>query len=284
MNAWVTNSEIAHAVSNSPFGPFEFKDIALVPRGNKYWDGLVTHNPTVHKFDGKYYLYYMGTTGSNNDREFWDFRNNQRIGVAVAENPNGPWKRFDKPLIDVSDNPDSHDAVMVSNPSVTCMRDGKYLMIYKAAAHRGESPAYGPVVHLAAISNFPYGPFIKLNQPLFTAGEECEFPAEDPFIWFDKKKDTYYAIVKDMKGAFTDHGTSLVLFISKDGFDWKLAIHPLVSEIKINWEDGTEQLLEKLERPQIYFENGVPIAMLCAARIKNDHSFNVQIPLKNYKE
>jgi hypothetical protein len=57
---WVTHSEIAHAVSASPFGPFAFKDVTLPPRGAAYWDGLCTHNPTVHRFDGRYYLYYMG--------------------------------------------------------------------------------------------------------------------------------------------------------------------------------------------------------------------------------
>ncbi|MDP4624524.1 MAG: glycoside hydrolase family protein [Akkermansiaceae bacterium] len=61
--SWVTDSEIAHAVSKSPYGPFEHRDIALPRRGKDFWDGWCTHNPTVHKFDGKYYLYYMGNTG-----------------------------------------------------------------------------------------------------------------------------------------------------------------------------------------------------------------------------
>ncbi len=30
MRAWVTRSEVAHAVSDSPFGPFEYKDVALL--------------------------------------------------------------------------------------------------------------------------------------------------------------------------------------------------------------------------------------------------------------
>jgi hypothetical protein len=95
--AWVTDSEIAHAVAASPFGPFQFKDIALPRRGKEHWDGWCTHNPTVHKFGDKYYLYYMGNTG---DGEIvgvpgkqllnWQHRNNQRIGVAVADAPNGP--------------------------------------------------------------------------------------------------------------------------------------------------------------------------------------------------
>ena len=54
---WVTPSEIAHAVSESPFGPFTFKEVTLPIRGAKYWDGLCTHNPTIHKFEGLPLLY-----------------------------------------------------------------------------------------------------------------------------------------------------------------------------------------------------------------------------------
>lgn len=51
---WVTDSEIAHAVSDSPFGPFVFKDVALGRTDIDDWDGWCTHNPAVHKFNGKY--------------------------------------------------------------------------------------------------------------------------------------------------------------------------------------------------------------------------------------
>jgi len=55
-SAWVTSSEVAHAVSDSPFGPFEFRDVTLPHRGAEYWDGMYTHNPTVHIYNGQYYL------------------------------------------------------------------------------------------------------------------------------------------------------------------------------------------------------------------------------------
>ncbi len=123
--AWVTRSEVAHATSKSPFGPFTFRDIALPARGSEYWDGLCTHNPTIHRFGSKYYLYYMGNTGDGDDTPGlngqlnWTHRNRQRIGVAVADSPNGPWKRFDRPVIDVSEDPDAPDALMTSNPAIT---------------------------------------------------------------------------------------------------------------------------------------------------------------------
>ena len=281
MGAWVTSSEVAHAISDSPFGPFEFKDIALPVRGSEFWDGMTTHNPTVHSYNGKYYLYYTGNTGDGkvtSPKLNWVHRNNQRIGVAVADNPNGPWKRFDNPIIDISADTTAHDAQMMANPSVTQMPDGRYLMVYKAVARKRPQPFGGPVVHLTAIADNPEGPFVKQNKPIFTA-ENTDFPAEDPFVWY--QDNCYYAIVKDMKGAFTNAGRSLVLFYSLDGLDWQLAKHPLVSTLNIKWKDGSEQKMKALERPQLYIENGKPVVLLCAVNETLGHSFNVQIPIKN---
>lgn len=49
-------------MSDSPRGPFAH-DVALPERGAPLWDGLNTHNPTVHRFGGKCCLYYTGNTG-----------------------------------------------------------------------------------------------------------------------------------------------------------------------------------------------------------------------------
>lgn len=56
----------------------------------------------------------------------WVHRNNQRIGVAVSDSPDGPWQRFDKPLVEPT--PGFHDALCCNNPSVTARPDGGYLM------------------------------------------------------------------------------------------------------------------------------------------------------------
>ncbi len=287
--AWVTSSEIAHATSSSPLGPFEFQDVALRRRGKNFWDGLCTHNPTVHEFEGKYYLYYMGNTGDGKVMSSPGnlvlnpvHRNNQRIGVAVAEHPDGPWKRMETPLIDVSDSDDALDALMTSNPSITQRPDGGYLMIYKAVSKKIEGIWGGPVVHCVATAETPVGPFVKYDKPVFTA-EEYDFPAEDPYIWYQNGK--YRAIVKDMNGAFTNAGRSLVLFESDDGYDWNLSAEPLLSKLEITWDDGKVQQLEHLERPQLYLEDNKPIALICAADTKDEnsilHSFNVQIAIAN---
>jgi hypothetical protein len=277
--AWVTNSEIAHATASSPLGPWRHHDVALPARGAQFWDGLCTHNPSIHKFFGRYYLYYMGNTGDGQAMAGinWTHRNNQRIGVAVADSPNGPWQRFDQPLI--TPTPESPDALCVANPSITQRPDGEYLMIYKAVGTTMPLPFGGPVVHLAAIGRTPTGPFTKFTEPIFTK-EGVTFAAEDPFIW--RGADRYWAIVKDNAGHFTGAGKSLALFESSDGFHWSASGRPLVSTTHVRWAaDGRDEWLNSLERPQLAFANGRPVALLCASDYdaKRERSFNVALPL-----
>ncbi len=281
-DAWVTHSYVAHAVSASPFGPFKHKDVALPARGAEYWDGSCTHNPNIRKFGDKYYLYYMGNTGDGKYHVGLNYthRNNQRIGVAVADSPNGPWKRFDKPVIDVSPDSTALDALMASNPGVTQGPDGGYLMIYKAVGKKIKGNFGGPVVICAATSESPTGPFKKYNERIFKPEGDHNFAAEDPHVWYQDGK--YRAIVKDMHGAYTDKGQALLLFDSEDGLNWSLAAKPLVSGIEINWEGGEVQKVKLLDRPQLYLEDGKPVALLCAVSPGNpfkEVTFNVQIPL-----
>jgi len=275
-NAWVTHSEIAHAVSNHPLGPYRHQDVALPPRGTLCWDGLCTHNPTVLAFGGKYYLYYMGNTGDGRAaRDLnWVHRGNQRIGVAVADHPEGPWLRQDAPLID--SDPGFHDAICTTNPSVTTRIGGGFLMVYKAVADRLPAPFYGPVVHIVAESDDPTGAFVKHADPIFTA-EGASFPAEDPFIW--QSDGRYRAIVKDMGGYFTKAGRSLATFSSANGRDWLLDSSPLLSTTEICWESGRVQPLMALERPQLWLDKDKGV-LFCAACTDGEHSFNVHIPVE----
>ena len=283
-NAWVTDSEVAHAVSDSPLGPWEFSDLALPPRGAEYWDGMCTHNPTVYRFENKYYLYYMGNRGDGRNLPGlnWTHRNNQRIGVAVSDSPYGPWTRFDEPVLDVSSDPEAADALMTSNPAVTqCGKDG-FLMVYKAVGKHQPLPFGGPVVHLSARSSSPTGPFVKDNRTIFKA-DGASFPAEDPFLWYQDGK--YFVIIKDQNGYFIPQkGRTLVLFQSEDGENWSLAPQPVVSDCTVHWASGEVQHVEYLERPQLFFEDGRPAVLLAAVGIKGDdgsitESYNIQIPL-----
>ena len=92
---WMVASEIVHAVSDTPQGPYRFSDIALPPRGAQYWDGRSTHNPRILKHGSRYYLIYMGSTHPFADPTHDELtldspwcivaRANKRIGLAVAD-------------------------------------------------------------------------------------------------------------------------------------------------------------------------------------------------------
>jgi len=282
-HAWVTHSEIAHAVADNPLGPYTHRDVALPARGARFWDGCCTHNPAIHCFEGRYYLYYMGNTGVGVALTTlnWTHRNNQRIGVAVAASPDGPWERTDAPLI--TPTPGFHDALCCSNPSIARRPDGGYVMVYKAVGGQGAMPFGGPVVHVAATSDTPTGPFTKHPAPVF-AKEGVHFPAEDPFIWCDGGH--YWAVVKDNAGHFCDIGKSLALFESVNGLEWTLARHPLVSGLRITWADGRTQDLNSLERPQLWIENGLPKVLFCAVDedARRRHSYNLAIPLDDRRQ
>lgn len=281
-DAWVTHSEVAHAVSKNRLGPYKFSDITLEKRGSEYWDGLCTHNPTIHKFNGKYYLYYMGNTGDGKITTAFNFshRNNQRIGVAISNSPYGPWVRTDSPLIDISLNKEEHDALCVTNPTVVKTFDNKYLMVYKAVGLKRELPFGGPVVHLTAISDKPEGPFIKNRTPIFVV-KNADFPAEDPFLF--TYGNMYYAIVKD-KGHFNPKGLSTVLFESKDGMDWKLSKHFEVSALQFTFTGGETRKVERLERPQLYIDEGKRTGVLFLAAKEGNKSYNVHIPVEITEE
>lgn len=279
-SAWVSHSEVAHAVADDPLGPYQFVDVALPQRGAQFWDGHCTHNPTVHRFGKHYYLYYTGNRGRREGGVglAWSHRNAQRIGVAVADSPAGPWHRRDAPLIEPA--PEFHDALCCANPTVLRRLEGDYLLIYKAVGDRHPLPFGGPVVHVAATAAAPDGPFTKHPAALFTAGAAA-FPAEDPFIW--RERGRYWALVKDMAGFFTGAGVSLALMSSPDGFRWSPAAPALAARTEYRRADGSVRRLDALERPQVWLENDAPAVLFCAGAEKaigeRSESFNVAIPL-----
>ena len=288
--SWPISSEIAVAVSEKPGGPFKYVKTALPARGTRYWDGSASHNPTVTKYKGKYYLFYMGTscTVPINKKEaytnnWWKYRNTQRIGVAVADKPDGEWKRLDKPVLDVSNDSSAYDALMVSNPAATFDQKGRVILLYKQVEKTAKISG-GKVRFGVAFSDSPFGPFKKQEKPIFEikdAGKEW-MVAEDPFVWY--QKGYYLAIVRDVIGKFTGEGGALALMISKNGTDWQPAKFPKVIGKSFLWGDGSANI-SQLERPCLLLENGIPKYLYGATRADKQQqlSYNVAVPLMNLK-
>lgn len=290
---WALHSEIAYAVADQPLGPYRFVNVALAARGTdpatgkKFWDGDVTHNPNVLRHpDGKFYLFYMGNYGDGKD--YPTHRNHQRVGVAVADAPAGPWRRFDRPIVDVSADPAAFDSLCVTNPAAAVRPDGGILLIYKAVQIVAGKPMGGNVRYGAALAAHPAGPYVKTPGRIFeaegAAAQQHWMLAEDPFVWFDVAHGRrYFAVARDVIGQFTGAKGGIALFQSDDGLRWIAAPQPKVIASRFPWADGTVSTTQ-LERPALLFDaQGRALALFGATdgyRKDGGTSFNVHLPLR----
>ena len=273
---WLTHSEIAHATSGSPSGPWKFKETVLKGRGQEHWDAITAHNPKIKFFEGKYYLYYISTnmgekpitqaelietahTGYSHPN--WKIlRPNQRTGVAVSNSINGPWKRMDQPLIE----PSGPITTLTVNPAIDRGKDGKYYLIVK-----GDKPNEKRFIRdqAIAVSNSPLGPFKMQQKPVVDYMD-----TEDVSMWYDERRDRFY-------GVFHAH-EFIGMVTSPDGINWKKANEYILMTKKVKMKDGTLLKPDRLERPFIYTENGKPTVLSLAVK-KGDESYSIFIPLKN---
>lgn len=272
---WLLFSEIAHAISDSPSGPWQYKETVLKGRGKGHWDAITAHNPKIKYFDGKYYLYYVSTNLGDKDysqqelietartgysHPNWSIlRPNQRTGVAVATSLNGPWKRMEHPLIE----PSGPITTLTVNPAITKGKDGKYYLIVK-----GDKPNETRFIRnqALAISDSPTGPFKIQTKPVIDY-----LDTEDMSMWYDVKRDYYYAV-------FHAH-TFIGMVSSPDGTHWQKATEYVITPKKLTMTEGKILKPDRMERPFIYQEEGEPKVLSVAVK-KGDESYNVFIPIK----
>ncbi len=272
---WLTHSEIAHAISKSPTGPWKYKETVLKGRGKGQWDAITAHNPKIKYFEGKYYLYYIGTNMGDqtiSEEELietaktgyghpnWKIlRPNQRTGVAVSISLNGPWIRSDKPLIE----PSGPITTLTVNPAIDQGKDGKYYLIVK-----GDKPNEKRFIRnqAVAISEHPDGPFILQEKPVIDYMD-----TEDMSIWYDEERERFY-------GVFHAEGF-IGLVTSHDGINWKKSNEYVLMQKKIFLKNGSILIPDRLERPFIYRENGKPKGLSLSVK-KDDESYSIFIPIK----
>ena len=291
-DAWCTHAEIVWATATNAAGPYKFEGVALPSRDGNFWDGHSVFNTDVVRIGEKYYLYYTGNRGTTNwaaeraipasSDEWWNHRNNQRIGVALSDSPRGPWQRFDRPIIDVGPG---FGQTIVNVPNLVIKPEGGYRLYYKTL---GEGPGkFGSgVFHFGADAEDPLGPFVRYPEPMVNKNKlmpevkkTFDFHIDDHFEWIENGR--YYAIVKDHDAPFlTKYGRSLLLFESPDGRSWLPAKQLLVKDFSISWNGGTTQKFSRLEMPKLLFNGNRPFILALAALPEGaKESFLVLVPL-----
>lgn len=286
---YIFYSEIVRAVSDTPQGPYMFAEVVLGDRGGQFWDGRMTHNPTVLRYQGKYLLFYIGGTFQGPTPTDQELRadtperlqnraisyNSIRIGLAVADDPAGPWVRPDKPYLDI--RPGHWDHQVTTNPA-PCITPEGYLRLY----YRGNTPN-GCRIGVAQAKDMNSPPERLLEDPILG-----NLPLEDPYVfWMD---DHYEMLAKDLApdaaGSITGEYHATVHAISRDGLEWRLAEPAKAASRTVTWDDGKTVTLGCLERPQLLWEDGKPVALFAAAADGPGgfraayNTWNICIPLK----
>jgi len=315
-DSWVLYSKIGVAVSDSP--DRHFRSLGLVLKGRKdqgdstLWDAQMVHNPLIKYFNGKYYLYYIGgkdpgvqPTGSPGEKLNKRNRVQQSLQIGVIEFNSvqellaGKYKRSGQPLLSPRTRVKSTDVVnpsppgtiakpdnmIVVNPAVEYRpSDGKYLLFFKGNLY---DPTWRGV-HGVATADSPTGPFTATDEFVFDIddGKGNKVSAEDPFVWYHRADQIFYAIMKDFTGKLTGGEPGLARMQSTDGIKWVPSPQPLFMKKEIILKDGTPLKVNRLERPQLLLDkNDNPMVLFAACSVddcnpkKDGGTFNVQIPL-----
>jgi len=262
-NGYIFYSEIVHAISDKPEGPFKFHEVALKPRGSNFWDGKMTHNPTIHKYGNEYLLFYIGITYdtesppadslaeplSSTMKKFKSETYGKiRIGMAKSKSVYGPWERFDTPVL--LPRPGKWDDNVTTNPAPCVSGDGSILLIYRSnVSGKGTRLGVAKAEKLGA-------PFERIRD------EYMNFHVEDPYVWWNGHE--YEMIAKDQSGELTNEYQAGIHATSKNGIDWTVSKPAKAYSRTITWDDGTSVNLGSFERPQLLLENGKPVCLYCA--------------------
>ena len=288
---WMVASEIVHAVSDTPEGPYEFVGVALPARGPEYWDGRSTHNPRILKHEDTYVLIYMGSTNPFDEVTNPDTltlasafttvgRANKRIGMATSKSPYGPWERRDEPILHTK--PGTFYSFLTSNPTPWINEDGSVIMLFKSRSYKEDYPFQTSMMIGVATAPSIDGPFeVVGDEPIFGIDKMGEI--EDPFFWKDETG--YHILAKDQRGTITGNRHAGILAHSKDGINWVLDDEPLAYTREVRWSDGQTMVMGQLERVFGLIEDGKLTHLFFATMdgpggfARGTRSWNMVIPL-----
>jgi alpha-L-fucosidase len=286
MRNWVVNSEVVLASADKAEGPYKFEKVILPPRGPGYWDGMVTHNPTIHRHNGKYVLFYVGSTyeferpeAPVNNETYGKVWNGKRVGVAVADSPFGPWKRLDEPIL--QPRPGKWDGAIISNPAPVIHEDGSVLLIYKSAPVPYPERNKNRALHFGVAKAPHYlGPYKRIGGgKRINIGGAKDAHVEDPYMWC--ADESYHMVAKIFSNDLTGESGAGFYAYSKNGIEWSLPENPKAYSRTVLFSDGTRRNQAKLERPQVLVEDGKPTHIFFAtADPKWADIYNLVIPLK----
>jgi len=260
LGAWLTKSRVLHAVSPSVASPFAPKEIVLGQRNASYWDSLTQHNPTVVRApDGTWLIVYMGNHATDGQKAQNCTRGvsagavgglpaaatTQRIGIASAPSPNGPWSREPTPVLEPG-APGAWDDLFVTNPTAHAFANGTVLLLFKGRSSEHPNGMFTGV----AVADTWRGPYRKVGAgPIANVPQNCE----DAGVFRGASTGRFFAVFHC--------GCNFLTVWSEDGLAWERSA-PITPWCDVTFDDGSTARLRRRERPQFVLDaSGVVVAM-----------------------
>ena len=287
LGCWGTNSQIAHAVSTSPLGPFVKKDVVAPP---------FRHTPTLNKVPGgPYVIVSIGngtcaTPGGGSaaccpktfpscnlppaaavaglESEFVPDAAGPMLGdpgaagiitMLYSDSMNGPWKQRAGVVLEPS-AANAWDS-FVTNPSLYFFPNGSAIMVYrggpcmpkKSDPHpKTDRPCDGHHVAIATAPSWK-GPFTRVDTPGVDGPYAWPNQTEDPGIFRDARGN-FHIIGHSLKNSFPG-GHSF----SRDGLSWTFAGSAYGFDVAFT--DGSKSRYGRRERPQVLVVDGEPTVL-----------------------
>lgn len=226
---WAT---IWYATSKDEGFTWEEQGMALGLGEKDQFDSHSVFTPNILAYEGNYYLYYTGvkpTPGNaNGEFEANSTTDITAIGLAVSDNPNGPFKRVENnPVLAISETPEDFDSYRIDDASMLVKND-KIGLYYKGRSiiHGKKGPALTEMS--VAYADTPEGPFVKHKGSLLDKSHEV-------LIW------------KKNKGVASLASISKSINYAKDGEHFEM-LHDSLTKIpkapglyRPDLEDGNQE-------------------------------------------
>ena len=164
-------STIYYAASKDGFNWTE-KGQALKKGEPGAWDSFGVITPYMAIIGNNYYLFY---TATSDVKPFHGDSTLRHIGIAISDNPDGPWKKFaGNPVFSPSPDRNQWDGLVVDDTHII-VRDGKFWFYYKGRSTT--IPPTGTMWGLALSDNIT-GPYTRYSiDPIFKSGHTvCIWP------------------------------------------------------------------------------------------------------------
>jgi alpha-L-fucosidase len=272
LSAWGSNSVVIHAGSNSLTSGFQFIEIVL-----DVWH----HNPQISVApDGTFILWSIGSSPepkiANCSKEIQEDVNSpslqhgfETMELHYATSIYGPWTLLPGGS---SGYPFNSSQFNGTNPAPWFLPNGTAVV----ASH----DAYGVTVSVADSWRGPY----SLPSRLFLW--DGEYVIEDPFLWFDSVEDKWKCLFHQYNKTNTKNQIRVGGYAESNDSNlfstWTLQPNGTPAyNTSVLLNDGTTLVVNRRERPKLYFENGVPVALFTGVQTEKGDTYSLFQPIQH---